>query len=246
MSLPAGDPRPDEEIERVLVVVAHPDDVDFGASGSIAGWTQAGIEVSYCLVTDGQAGGFEPERDRAEMPAVRRAEQTTAAEHVGVRDLHFLGYSDGELEPSLGLVRDIVRVIRKVRPQRLVTSSPERNWARMPASHPDHLAAGEATTRAFFPAAGNPYAFTDLFEDEGLEAWTVGELWLQAHHENNHYVDITDHFDAKVKAILSHVSQHPDPSRLPERIRAWNAQNAAAAGFPEGQLAEGFAVIRLG
>jgi LmbE family N-acetylglucosaminyl deacetylase len=245
VSLPAGNPRPDEEIERVLVVVAHPDDVDFGASGTIAGWTQAGIEVSYCLVTDGQAGGFEPTRDRAEMPAVRRAEQTTAAGHVGVQDLHFLGYQDGQVEPTLDLIRDIVRVIRKVRPQRLVTSSPERNWARLPASHPDHMAAGEATTRAFFPAAGNPYAFPELI-GEGLEAWTVRELWLQAHHENNHYVDITDHFDAKVKAILSHVSQHPDPGNLPDRIKAWNAQNAAAAGFPEGRLAEGFAVIRLG
>jgi LmbE family N-acetylglucosaminyl deacetylase len=245
VSLPAANPRPDEEIERVLVVVAHPDDVDFGASGTIAGWTQAGIEVSYCLVTDGQAGGFEPDRDRAEMPAVRRAEQTTAAGHVGVKDLHFLGYSDGQVEPTLELVRDIVRVIRKVRPQRLVTSSPERNWARLPGSHPDHLAAGEATTRAFFPAAGNPYAFPELI-DEGLEAWTVSELWLQAHAENNHFVDITEHFEAKVKAILSHVSQHPDPDNLPDRIKAWNAQNAAAAGFPDGHLAEGFGVIRLG
>ena len=244
MSLPAGNPRPDEEIERVLVVVAHPDDVDFGASGTIAGWTQAGIEVSYCLVTDGQAGGFEPDRDRAEMPAVRRAEQTTAAGYVGVKDLHFLGYQDGEVEPTLDLVRDIVRVIRKVRPQRLVGTSPERNWARIPASHPDHLAAGEATTRAFFPAAGNPYAFPELIE-EGLDAWTVGELWLQAHPENNHFVDITDHFDAKVKAILSHVSQHPDPDNMPDLIRGWNGRNAALAGFPEGRLAESFAVIRL-
>ncbi|TDU88735.1 LmbE family N-acetylglucosaminyl deacetylase [Kribbella voronezhensis] len=245
MSLPAGDPRPDEEIERVLVVVAHPDDLDFGSAGTIAGWTGAGIEVSYCLLTDGQAGGFEPDRDRAEMPAVRRSEQTTAAGHVGVRDLHFLGYVDGELAPTHELVRDIVRVIRKVRPQRLVTSSPERNWARLPASHPDHLAAGEATTRAFFPAAGNPFAFPELIA-EGLEAWTVGELWLVAHPENNHYVDITEHFDAKVKAILSHVSQHPDPDNLPDRVRAWNAQNAGAAGLPEGHLAEAFAVVRLG
>jgi LmbE family N-acetylglucosaminyl deacetylase len=245
VSLPAGNPRPDEEIERVLVVVAHPDDVDFGAAGTIAGWSAAGLEVSYCLVTDGQAGGFEPDRDRAEMPAVRRAEQATAAGHVGVRDLHFLGYADGQVAPTLELVRDIVRVIRKVRPQRLVTSSPERNWARLPASHPDHLATGEATTRAFFPAAGNPFAFPELI-GEGLEAWTVGELWLVAHPENNHYVDITEHFDAKVKAILSHVSQHPDPDNLPDRIKGWNAQNAAAAGLPDGHLAEGFAVTRLG
>ena len=120
MTVPTANPRPDREIERVLVVVAHPDDIDFGGAGTVALWTGAGIEVSYCIVTDGQAGGFEPERDRAEMPAVRRAEQTAAAAHVGVRDLHFLGYEDGYLEPTRELVADIVRVIRKVRPQRLL------------------------------------------------------------------------------------------------------------------------------
>jgi len=240
--VPTADPRPDSEIDRVLVVVAHPDDIDFGGAGTVALWTKAGIEVSYCIVTDGQAGGFEPDRDRSEMPAVRRAEQTAAAEHVGVHDLHFLGYEDGYLEPTRELVADLVRVIRKVRPQRLLGQSPERNWSRLHASHPDHLAAAEATVRAFFPAAGNPYAYPEV---EG-EAWQADELWMMEHPQVTHYVDITDVYDAKIAALMSHVSQHPDPEELPKRLRQWFSQNAATAGFGADRYAEPFTVIRLG
>ncbi|MGH3369139.1 MAG: PIG-L deacetylase family protein, partial [Nocardioidaceae bacterium] len=219
MTVPTANPRPDDEIGRVLAVVAHPDDIDFGGAGTVARWTRAGIQVSYCIVTDGQAGGFEPDRDRAEMPAVRRREQTEAAAHVGVQDLHVLGYDDGRLEPTLDLVRDIVQVIRRVRPQRLLTTSPERNWSRLQTSHPDHLATGEATVRAFFPGAGNLYAFPELAE----EAWAVDELWMMEHPAKNHYVDVTDTFDAKAAALLSHESQHPDPERLPGQVRSWLA-----------------------
>jgi LmbE family N-acetylglucosaminyl deacetylase len=240
MTMPTANPSPDDEIDRILAVVAHPDDIDFGGAGTVARWTRAGIRVSYCIVTDGQAGGFEPDRDRAEMPAVRRREQTVAAAHVGVQDLHFLGYDDGLLEPTVDLVRDIVRVIRRVRPQRLLTTSPERNWSRLPTSHPDHLATGEATVRAFFPAAGNPYAFPELAEG----AWTVDELWMMEHPEKNHFVDVTDTFDAKAAALLSHESQHPDPHRLPDLVRSWLAANARDAGLREGRLAEPFTVIR--
>ena len=225
----------------MLAVVAHPDDIDFGGAGTVALWTKAGIEVHYCIVTDGQEGGFEPDRDRADIPAVRRAEQTTAAEHVGVHDLHFLGYQDGAVEPTARLVRDITRLIRKVRPQRLLTQSPERWWARLPVSHPDHLATAEATVRAFYPAAGNPYAFPDLDE----EAWDVGELWMMEHPERNHYVDITDTFDQKIAALMSHTSQHRDPDTLPTHMRGWAGQNAKDAGFPAGRYAEAFTVIRL-
>ena len=242
MSVPEGNPRPDSKIERVLAVVAHPDDIDFGGAGTVALWTKAGIEVHYCIVTDGQAGGFEPDRDRAEVPAVRRAEQTAAAQHVGVHDLHFLGYDDGSVEPTPELVRDISQVIRKVRPQRLLTQSPERSWTRLQVSHPDHLAAAEATVRAFYPAAGNPYAYPDLTE----EAWDVGELWMMDHPEPNHQVDITDTFDQKMAALISHTSQLRDPDGLRTGIRAHFAEVAADAGFPPNHYAERFTVIRLG
>lgn len=241
VSLPVGNPRPDDEVQRALVVAAHPDDIDFGAAGTVATWTKAGIEVHYCIVTDGQAGGFEPDRDRAEMPAVRRAEQTAAAEQVGVRDLHFLGYVDGTLEPTVELVRDVVQVIRRVRPQRLVCQSPDRYWSRLQVSHPDHLAAAEATVRAFYPAAGNPFAFTELAE----EAWSLDELWMMEHPERNHHVDITDTLDRKFAALRAHASQLPDPEALLTQVREWLAGNAQEAGLPPGRYAEPFTVIRL-
>lgn len=243
--LPTADPRPDDEIERALVVVAHPDDIDFGGAGTVATWTAAGIEVTYCIATDGQEGGFEPDRDRTEIPEVRRREQTSAAREVGVQDLHFLGYADGALEPSAELVRELVRVIRQVRPDRVLTQSPERNWARLHTSHPDHLACAEACVRAVYPAAENPFAFPELLTDEGLEAWHVRELWMMEHPENNHWVDVTETVDAKLTALLSHASQHPDPDDLPDRVRAWLRHNAVDGGLPEERLAEGFAVVRL-
>ena len=115
MTVPAAKPRPDNEIERVLAVVAHPDDIDFAAAGTVAAWTKAGIEVHYCIVTDGQEGGFEPDRDRSEIPAVRRAEQTAAAAHAGVQDVHFLGYRDGAVEPTADLVEDLTAALDAVR-----------------------------------------------------------------------------------------------------------------------------------
>ena len=131
-------------IERVLVVVAHPDDCDFGNAGTTAKWTDAGVTVSYCIVTDGDAGGSDRSITREQMAGIRRIEQTAAAAAVGVTDLTFLGYPDGRLTPSIELRRDITRVIRVQQPQRVITQSPVRNFTRIFASHPDHLAAGEA------------------------------------------------------------------------------------------------------
>src|SRR6266508_404309 len=135
----------DDQVERALVIVAHPDDVDFGAAGTVSTWTGAGIDVTYCIVTDGDAGGFDPSVPRTEIPGIRRSEQRAAAEAVGAAEVVFLGYPDGRLEATLALRRDLSRVIRQVRPQRVVSQSPERNFQRIYASHPDHLAAAEAT-----------------------------------------------------------------------------------------------------
>jgi len=237
------DPSWDDGVERVLVVTAHPDDVDFGVAGSVAAWTAKGIEVSYCVVTDGDAGGFDPNVPRTEIGDIRQAEQTTAASHVGVDHLTFLGYPDGRLEATLGLRRDISRVIRQVRPQRVVCQSPERNLARIYASHPDHLAAGEATLCAVYPDARNPFAFPEL-ADAGFEAWPVREVWMMAAIQAaDRFVDITDTFERKLKALLSHESQHTNPERLEPMMRLWAAGNASLAGLPDGRLAEGFVRI---
>jgi LmbE family N-acetylglucosaminyl deacetylase len=232
----------DDGVERVLVVSAHPDDVDFGAAGTVAGWTDAGIEVVYCIVTDGDAGGFDPAVPRSQIPAIRRAEQEAAAKEVGVEQVVFLGYPDGRLTPSIDLRRDLSRVIREVRPQRVLCQSPERNWARIFASHPDHLAAGEATVCAVYPDSRNPFAHPELAV-EGLEAHTVDELWLMAHPTVDHWVDVTDRFDRKIAALLAHASQMTDPDGLPERMRGWGRAMAERAGMPDGRLAEGFFVV---
>jgi len=227
-------------VERALAVMAHPDDVDFGAAGTIAQWTDSGIEVTYCIITDGDAGGFDPSIPRSEIGTIRRAEQTAAAKQVGVDDVRFLGYPDGRLEVSFDLRRDIARVIREVRPQRVVCQSPVRNMNRIPTSHPDHLAAGEATMCAVYPDARNPFAFPDLAE---LEAWSVAETWVQGMERSNRYVDVTETWDRKMAALHSHVSQHPEPDRLDPMMRGWNGNNAIAGGLPAGKLAEAFWVM---
>ncbi len=226
--------------DRILTITAHPDDVDFGAAGSVAAWTAAGAVVTYCLVTDGDAGGFDPLVPRTEIPAIRRAEQTMAAAEVGVKDLIWLGYPDGRVEASLSLRRDLARVIRQVRPDRVVCPSPERSWERLFASHPDHLATGEATICAIYPDARNPFAFPELAR-EGLDPHAVAEVWVMAAPGPNAYVDVTDTFDAKLAALRSHTSQEIDRNgQLETWIRGWLERNAADAGWGPGRLAESF------
>jgi len=232
----------DDDVERILVIFAHPDDVDFGAAGTIAGWTDAGIDVTYCVVTDGDAGGFDPAVPRDEIAGIRRREQTAAAKEVGVHDVVFLGYHDGVLQATLELRRDIARVIRQVRPQRVVSPSPERNYQRVFASHPDHLAAGEAALCAVYPDARNPFTFTELAR-EGLEAWNVSEVWLMAGPQPDKVVDVTEQFDRKLRALQCHESQHPDPGGLEERMRGWGRMTAERFGLPPERLAEVFQVI---
>jgi LmbE family N-acetylglucosaminyl deacetylase len=233
----------DSEIQRILVITAHPDDVDFSAAGTIARWTDAGIEVSYCIVTDGDAGGSDRSVPRAEMPALRRAEQTAAAKHVGVHDLRFLGYPDGRVEATLALRKDLARVIRQLRPDRLVCPSPERNYARLGTSHPDHRAVGSAALDAVYPDARNPFAFPELLAGEGLEPWTVREVWLPGGPTPGHYVDITATFPRKVAALRAHESQTGHMENLEEFLRGWLTRAAAQGGLPEGSLAEAFQVI---
>jgi LmbE family N-acetylglucosaminyl deacetylase len=231
-------------VERALVVVAHPDDLDFGAAGTIATWTDAGLEVSYCICTDGDAGGFDPDVPRSAIAGIRQSEQRAAAKELGVEDVVFLGYPDGRLTPSIELRRDISRVIRQRRPQRLVMQSPERNWNRIYSSHPDHLAAGEAAIAAVYPDARNPFAHLDLAA-EGLDAWTVAEVWVMAGGGGpaNRSVDVTEVFDRKLAALRAHVSQTAHMDDLEGMLRGWLGMNAVAAGLPDGRLAEAFRVV---
>ena len=229
-----------DAVERALVIAAHPDDVDFGAAGTVATWTAEGTEVTYCLCTNGDAGGFDPAVPRAEIAGIRQEEQRAAAKEVGARDVVFLGYPDGQLVASFDLRRDISRVIRQVRPQRVLIQSPEISWDRLPASHPDHRAAGEAALAAVYPDARNPFTHVSLLEEEGLDAWTVHDLWVMGGPTPNHWVDITDVFDLKVAALRRHHSQTAHMDDLEDLLRGWATNQAGAAGLPEGRLAEPF------
>mgnify|MGYP002737705893 CR=1 FL=1 len=230
----------DQVPERALVVTAHPDDVDFGAAGTVASWIAQGTRVTYCIVTDGDAGGFDPAVPRSEIPRIRRAEQVAAGRILGVEDVRFLGYRDGELEVTQGLRRDISRVIREVRPERMLIQSPERNWARIPASHPDHMAAGEGAIFAIYPDARNPFAHPSLLQDEGLDAWTVHDVWVMGAPQPNHFVDVTDQVELKLAALRAHESQTAHMDDLDERICGWMTMAAELAGLAQGRLAEAF------
>jgi LmbE family N-acetylglucosaminyl deacetylase len=231
-----------DAIERLLVVTAHPDDVDFSSAGTIANLTDAGVVVSYCLVTDGQAGGFDTSIARPAMAAIRRDEQTKAAAEVGVTDVIFLGRMDGEVVFDHALRHDITRVIRQVRPQVVITHPPAINISSVYGSHADHVATGQATWAAVYPDARNPFAFPELLTS-GLEPWAVDEIWLFGHPTANETVDITDQIDRKLRALRCHASQHVDPDAMEARMREWYRSNAAAGGLPEGRYAERFFVV---
>ena len=230
------------EIERVLAVMAHPDDVDFGAAGTVANLTDAGVEVVYCLVTDGQAGGFDHTIPRNEMARIRRREQTEAAAKVGVTDLRFLGHMDGSVVADLDLRHDISVVIRQVRPQVVITQLPMWNLDSTYGSHPDHIATGEATMAAVYPDARNPFAFPG-HPIVDLDDWAVDEVWIPFGTEGKDVVDITDQLDRKIEALMCHRSQHRDPAAMEERVRTWWQGIAAEHGLPEGSSAEAFRVV---
>ena len=235
-------PLNDDEIKRVLVVMAHPDDCDFGAGGTIAQWTAKGIQVSYCIITNGDQGGEESGIPLEEMAQVRQKEQRDAGAALGVSEITYLNYRDGWLMPSIELRKEIVKAIRIAKPDRMLVQSPERNWERIFASHPDHLAAGETAIQAVYPDARNPYAFTDLKAD-GFEPWRVREVWMTGSPTPNHFVDITETFDKKMAALHAHVSQTAHNKELENMVREWGSRNAEAQGLPHGRIAEVFKVI---
>jgi LmbE family N-acetylglucosaminyl deacetylase len=220
--------------------MAHPDDADFWASGTIALWVRTGWEVTYLIATSGDAGGFEPGRANDVMAERRREEQLRAAAILGVLDVRFLeGLRDGEVRVDGNLVGGIVQVIRQTKPDLVLAQSPERTWADIRLSHPDHLAVGEAVARAVYPFARNPFAFPGLAA-AGLEAFEVRELWLVGDPAPDHAIDVTEVWEQRQAALLAHASQHPDPVAAEARARREAAQVAADFGLAPGRLAESF------
>jgi LmbE family N-acetylglucosaminyl deacetylase len=225
---------------RILVIAAHPDDIEFGAAGSVAQWTDEGHQVTFCLVTDGGAGSNKPGADLAALIQKRQAEQCEAAAVLGVHDVRFLGYADGTLTHTLELRRDLTRLIREIRPERVVCSDPTMVFAGNGyINHPDHRAAAEAAIYAVFPSAGTRPIFPELLA-EGYEPHDPAELYIQLSEKADTFIDISDQIERKIKALLCHESQLG--ADVGDMVRKWDAETGKAHDYA---YAESFRVMKL-
>ncbi|MEF3275574.1 MAG: PIG-L family deacetylase [Chloroflexus sp.] len=228
-----------------LVVVAHPDDAEFGCGGTLAAWVAEGWEITLVICTDGSSGGPDDATDvgpeaRRRISEIRKAEQQAAAAILGLKEVVFLDYPDGMLQPTLELRRDIVRQIRRIRAQRVVCQSPDRVWTpqySIARFHPDHLAAANATIAAVYPAAQNSWDFPELLA-EGYPPSRVRELYVMGAPVVNLAVDISKTIEQKLAALRCHVSQlGVDQTELAAMVRQWAAERGEPFGIP---LAEVF------
>lgn len=219
--------------ERALVVVAHPDDCDFLAAEVLSAWSRQGCVGAVCLVTDGDAGSDDPSIPPGELSRVRLAEQRLASTHVGVSEVRSLGYPDGQLESTLAVRRDLVRVIRELRPEAVITMDPSNRWfGRGYINHPDHRAAADAALNAVFPSARDARAFPELLRDEGLEPHKVRFVFLGA--MSNADADIAipleqEDLENKLAALGEHRSQF-DASDMREWIEKGARDDGQRAG----------------
>jgi LmbE family N-acetylglucosaminyl deacetylase len=223
--------------ESAMVIIAHPDDAEFTMAGTVAAWTKAGCRVIYVVCTDGNAGSHEPGMTRERLAAIRRSEQRAACERLGVSDVVFLGYDDGQLQPTLELRRDLVRVIRQYQPQVVLTSDPTRIFASdRYINHPDHRAAGQAALDAVAPAAEMPLLWPEVGEPHRVHL-----VYIYGNSEPNVWVDISQTIEQKIEALKLHASQMGDwdPTK---RIKGWNADVGKDKDLA---YAESFRVITL-
>lgn len=226
----------------VLAIGAHPDDMDFGAAGTLAKWAAAGTDVQYVVATDGGKGSADTHMTTAELIKARQAEQRAAAQAVGASQVHFLPYEDGRLEVTMALKRDLVRLIRQVRPDTVVTMDPTMVYSVEQGliNHPDHRAIGQATLDAVFPLARDHLSFPELYSKEHLEPHKVMHLLLTRYDQPTYFVDITDTMDIKIRTLRAHTSQLADA----EAVAVMLQQRAAELGKQaDCRYAEGF--IRL-
>lgn len=241
MSEPLRLRSPVRPFARALVVVAHPDDAEFGGAATIARWRALGTEVTYLVVTDGAGGGADPTMSRQELAAVRVDEQRAACAELGVDDVAFLGYPDGFLEPTIEARRAIAKEIRRHRPEVVVTMDPNVRWIGSYVNHPDHRACGDLVLHSLNPAASSAQWDESLL-DEGFQPWDVSELWLMAFGEGPDRVEVTeDDLTRKVRALRCHASQLGDWDPE-ERIRQVARDEGEAVGVG---LAESFTVLRV-
>ena len=231
--------------ERAMMISAHPDDPDFSAAGTLARLAEAGTEVTVVICTDGREGGEDPSVPDAELTKRRYAEQCAASAELGITDVVFLGHPDGRLEHTVEFRKEIAAQIRRHRPELVLTHVPSINLD-MPIGgyHPDHLAVGQATLAAVYPAARNPRAFRELLA-EGLEAWRVKEVWIPLWMMGDFYVDISSSIEKKIKALRQHESQFTNWKDWEEGMRDRMRKMAKASGTGY-EYVEGFKRIKIG
>jgi LmbE family N-acetylglucosaminyl deacetylase len=229
----------------VLVVMAHPDDAEFGCGGTIARWAAAGKVINYVLCTSGDKGSSDPNLSPYKLAQIRRQEQINAAHALGARDVTFLSYEDGTLRNTLELRRDIVREIRRFRPDAVICQDPTMRFGgNRYLNHPDHRAAGDACLDAVYPSARDPHVFPELLVED-FQPHKVREVFMSTTQNADVWVDITDCFERKLAALREHASQVGDRlDQLTERIRERSRAVARANNVPF-ELAEGFRYFRL-
>ncbi len=229
-----------QPLERALVIFSHPDDAEFSAAATIARLIADGARVDYVVTTDGGKGTEDPAVTSEQLIGTREAEQRAAADVLGVSEIVHLGYPDGYLTPSLDLRRDIVRQIRRFRPDLVIAQNPVRRQDGNPfVGHPDHLATGEATMAAVYPAARDRLNFPDLLSD-GLEPWKVRQVLVSGVERPNLFVDVSGTFEIGLRALFCHVSQIADADATEKRVR----ERAAELGEPVG-LAQANAFLSI-
>ncbi|MFZ2097786.1 MAG: PIG-L deacetylase family protein [Anaerolineales bacterium] len=227
--MPDQDKAPDswDSPQKVLVVMAHPDDPEFYCGATTARWVRAGHQVSYCVITCGDKGTKDLMIGSDELCSIRQTEQQSAAKVLGVEDITFLNYPDGYLVPDLNLRRDITRVIRTVRPDILVTCDPQTLFTQNGGlNHPDHRAAGQATLDAVFPAARDHLNFVELWKNEKLEPHVVREVWVAGTLQPDVTLDVTETWEIKLNALFKHKSQIGEPEKFTERMRSRRAADS--------------------
>jgi LmbE family N-acetylglucosaminyl deacetylase len=228
-----------DEIERVMVVTAHPDDSEFGAGGTVAKLAREGREVAYVIVTNGNKGSSDRTMTPERLAKIREEEQRNAARALGVAHVTFLGYEDGEVEDTRDLRRDVTREIRRWRPDLIIAQNPQRT-RNLYASHRDHRITGGVVLDCVYPLARDHMAFPELMPDH--EPHKVREVYVMQWEDPQLIVDITDTIDLKLKALACHVSQLRDFAAVEQRVR----ERAAQVGTPHGHAyAEAFDRIVL-
>ncbi len=200
-------------------MIAHADDAEFGAAGTIAKWVREGKDVFYVVATNGNKGSADPNMSHEELARTREREQRAACKVLGVKEIVFLGYPDGELVPTLQLRRDLTREIRRFKPDIALVPDPTTYYfGNQYVNHPDHRAIGESALGAIFPSARDRLTFAELLAD-GFEPWKVKELYLTLNTTPDVWVDITEYMDIKLAALREHKSQMGDMVEMEKRVR---------------------------